>query len=175
DDLHGTVLLSRGRGVGQQGDLAGVLHRDRDVTLVLPAVAGDPAGPDLAAVGDELPQQAGVLVVDVLGRVLAERADLLLDLAQDRFGHGGAPGGSEVGDRLERRLVVGRRPAACGRGRAPRVVVGGRGGPTTAAASAAAAVAAAPATAGDLVHLRGGVAQRGADLVDLQLDDSALL
>src|SRR3954466_7005367 len=82
-----TVLLSRGRCVGQQGDLAGVLHRDRDVTLVLPAVAGDPAGPDLAAVGDELPQQAGVLVVDVLGLVLAERAHLLLRLAQDGLCH----------------------------------------------------------------------------------------
>src|SRR6476620_9221756 len=76
-----------GRGVGQQGDLAGVLHRDRDVTLVLTAVAGDPTGPDLAAVGDELPQQPGVLVVDVLGLVLAERAHLLLRLAQDGLCH----------------------------------------------------------------------------------------
>src|SRR5689334_21858116 len=83
----GPSSLSRGRGVGQQGDLARVLHRDRDVTLVLPAVAGDPAGPDLAAVGDELPQQAGVLVVDVLGLVLAERAHLLLRLAQDGLCH----------------------------------------------------------------------------------------
>src|SRR4051794_26662106 len=80
-----------GRGVGQQCDLAGVLDRDRDVALVLAAVAGDPTGPDLAAVGDELPQQAGVLVVDVLGLVLAECADLRLRLAQDRLGHGGAP------------------------------------------------------------------------------------
>src|SRR3954470_3735074 len=72
---------ARGRGVGQQCDLAGVLDRDRDVTLVLAAVAADPAGPDLAAVGDVLPQQTGVLVVDVL-LVLAERADLLLRFAQ---------------------------------------------------------------------------------------------
>src|SRR3954449_1129670 len=107
-----------GRGVGQQCDLAGVLDRDRDVALVLAAVAGDPTGPDLAAVGDELPQQAGVLVVDVLGLVLAECAGLRLRLAQDRLGHGGAPGGagSEGG------FVVGDRTAAGRRGRAPRVV-----------------------------------------------------
>src|SRR3954468_15561755 len=80
---------ARGRGVGQQCDLAGVLDRDRDVTLVLAAVAADPAGPDLAAVGDELPKQTGVLVVDVLGLVLAERADLRLHrLAQHWLGHG---------------------------------------------------------------------------------------
>src|SRR4051794_30371309 len=82
-----TVLLSCCRGVGQQGDLAGVLDRYRHVTLVLAAVAGDPARPDLAAVGDELPQQAGVLVVDVLGLVLAECAHLLLRLAQDGLCH----------------------------------------------------------------------------------------
>src|SRR3954453_13114589 len=84
-----------GRGVGQQRDLAGVLDRDGHVTLVLTAVAGDPAGPDLAAVGDELPQQAGVLVVDVLGLVLAECAHLLLRLAQDGLGHGVTPGSSK--------------------------------------------------------------------------------
>src|SRR6476469_1077606 len=90
-------VSARGRGVGQQTYLAGILDRDSDVALVLAAVAADPTGPDLVAVRDELPQQPGVLVVDVLGRVLAERADLLLDLAQDGFGHGGAPGGSGVG------------------------------------------------------------------------------
>src|SRR5690349_13034132 len=91
-----------GRGVGQEGDLARVLHGDRDVPLMLTTVAADTTGPDLAAVRDELAQQAGVLVVDVLGRVLAERADLLLDLAQDGFGHRGAPGGSGVGKVVQR-------------------------------------------------------------------------
>jgi hypothetical protein len=77
-----------GRGVGKQGDLARVLDRDRDVALVLSAVPGDAAGPDLAAVGEVFPQQAGVLVVDVLSLVLAERAHLLLRRARDGLGHG---------------------------------------------------------------------------------------
>src|SRR3954452_6201884 len=78
---------------------------------------------------------------------------------------------------LERRLVVRSGATAGSRCRAPRVVVAaaGRGGPTAATAAATAAVAATPTTAGDLVHLRRGVAQRGADLVDLELDDGALL
>src|SRR5262245_10732933 len=79
-----------GRGVGQQRHLAAVLHRDGDVTLVLAAVAGHPAGADLAAVRDELPQQLRVLVVDVVGLVLAEDANLLLWLAHSRLGHGRA-------------------------------------------------------------------------------------
>ena len=53
-EVYGSSAISRA-----------VLDRVGDVALVLRAVAGDPAGPDLAAVGDELPQQAGVLVVDV--------------------------------------------------------------------------------------------------------------
>src|SRR3954470_12376150 len=48
---------------------------------MLRAVAAHPTRPDLAAVGDELPQQRGVLVIDVSGLVLAEGADLLLLLA----------------------------------------------------------------------------------------------
>src|SRR5437660_8238248 len=78
-----------GRGVGQQRHLARVLHRDGDVALMLAAVAGDPASPDLAAVGDVLAQQRGVLVVDqlrVLG--LAEHADLLLRFANRWLRHG---------------------------------------------------------------------------------------
>src|SRR6478672_7888840 len=58
---------------------------------MLDAVAGDPARADLAAVGDELAQQRRVLVVDVRRLVLAELADLLLGLAQNRLGHCGAP------------------------------------------------------------------------------------
>src|SRR3954454_15153369 len=83
--------LARGAGVGQQRHLTAVLHGRGDVALVLGAVAGDPAGPDLAAVGDELPQQAGVLVVHVGDLLLAELTDLLLGLTGRWLGHRGAP------------------------------------------------------------------------------------
>src|SRR6478752_8603479 len=77
-----------GRGVGQQRDLAGILDRGGDTALVLGAVAGHPAGADLAAVGDEPAQQVGVLVVDGGRRFLAEGAHLLLGLANWGLGHG---------------------------------------------------------------------------------------
>src|SRR4051794_19063921 len=81
--------------VGQQRHLAAVLDGDRDVALVLRAVAGHPTGADLAAVGDELPQQVGVLVVDVGALLLAEGAHFLLRLASRGLGHGrDAPEGS---------------------------------------------------------------------------------
>src|SRR5512146_2500882 len=82
-----TLPLSSSRGVGQQRHLTAVLHGRGDVTLVLGAVAGDPAGTDLAAVGDELPQQVRVLVVDVGDLLLAEHANLLLRLASRRLRH----------------------------------------------------------------------------------------
>src|SRR3954453_13333990 len=90
------IFMSRlpsatGRGVGQQRELAGVLHRDRDVALVLHTVAGDPTRADLAAVGDELAEQRGVLVVDTGRLLLAELANLLLRLAHHCLGHCGAP------------------------------------------------------------------------------------
>src|SRR4051812_6510377 len=66
--------------------------------------------------------------------------------------------------------------AARGRGGTPRVV-GRHSAAATAvpAATAAAEVTTAAATAADLVDLGRGVAQRGADFVDLELDDGALL
>src|SRR6202034_907138 len=73
--------------VGQQRHLTRVLDRGGDVALVLRAVAGNPPGPDLAAVGDELPQQPRVLVVHVSDLFLAEQANLLLWLANRRFCH----------------------------------------------------------------------------------------
>jgi hypothetical protein len=74
---------SAGRaGVWQQRHLTAVLDGRRDVTLVLGAVACDATGSDLAAVGDELPQQGGVFVVDVRNLVFAEDANLLF-----RFAH----------------------------------------------------------------------------------------
>src|SRR3954469_26069436 len=85
----GSSSAGRGR-VGQQGHLAGVLDRDRDVALVLDAVAGHPTGADLAAVGDELPEQGGVLVVGTGRLLLAELANLLLGLTEYGLGHCGA-------------------------------------------------------------------------------------
>src|SRR6202000_824433 len=81
---------SRAR-VGQQRHLAGVLDRRGDIPLVLRAVAGNPPRADLAAVGNELPQQTGVLVVHVGDLLLAENADLLLGLTNWWLGHRGAP------------------------------------------------------------------------------------
>src|SRR3954465_15057158 len=82
---------ARSAGVGQQRHLAAVLDRDGDVALVLRAVAGHPPGADLAAVGDELAQQVGVLVVDRCRLLLAEGAHLLLRLACGRFWHQKTP------------------------------------------------------------------------------------
>src|SRR6202042_3977341 len=84
------VSASRAR-VGQQRHLARVLDRRGDVALMLRAVAGNPPGTDLAAVGDELPQQPGVLVVHAGDLLLAEQANLLLRLADRWLGHRGAP------------------------------------------------------------------------------------
>ena len=67
-----------------------VLHGHRDVTLVLDAVAGHPAGTDLAALADVGAQQRGVLVVDVLPLLGAEHALARLD---GLFGRGAPLGG----------------------------------------------------------------------------------
>src|SRR3954452_21521116 len=77
-----------GARVGQQRHLAAVLDRDRDVALVLRAVARHPPRADLAAVGDELAQQVGVLVVHGAGLLFAEGAHLLLRLANRWLRHG---------------------------------------------------------------------------------------
>src|SRR5262245_66514562 len=89
--IAGSPLSATGGRVRQQGHLAGVLDRDGDVTLVLDAVAGHPTRTDLAAVGDELAEQGGVLVVDTGRLLLAELANLLLRLAHHCLGHCGAP------------------------------------------------------------------------------------
>src|SRR5215217_4867549 len=62
--------------VRQQRELARPLDRRRDLVLVPAARARDPARPDLAAVGDELPQGGDVLVVDELHLVAAVLAGL---------------------------------------------------------------------------------------------------
>src|SRR5438270_459856 len=132
------AILSAGRaGVGQQRHLAAVLHCDRDIALVLRAVARHPARTNLAAVGDELAQQRGVLVVDVGRLLFAEDADLFLGLAKRWLCHGHLLRRRCEEEDLERRLVA---EVAAGRGRGPRIV-----GWCTAAAEAAATSAAAAA------------------------------
>src|ERR1700733_10464469 len=71
--------LPRRGGEGQQRHLAGVLDRDRDVALMLDAVAGDAARADLAALADVRTQQLGVLVVDRLAFFGAEHTFACLD------------------------------------------------------------------------------------------------
>src|SRR5213080_1404764 len=75
------------RGVGQQSHLAGVLDRLGDLALLLRGDAGDPAGADLAAVGDELAEQVRVLVVDVVDLRRGERVLLLLGFANRWLWH----------------------------------------------------------------------------------------
>src|SRR5215216_2429941 len=52
--------------VGKQRQLASPLHRQRQLLLVLAGEPGDAAGPGLAPVRDEPPQEVEVLVVDLL-------------------------------------------------------------------------------------------------------------
>src|SRR5690606_33275775 len=68
----------------QQCHLPGVLDRPSDLALLLGRHTGHPPRADLAPVGDELPQQGGVLVVDVGDPLLVERVHLLLWLAYRR-------------------------------------------------------------------------------------------
>src|SRR5512141_1814899 len=76
--------------VRQQRHLARVLDGIGDEALLLHGHTGDPTRTDLAAVGDELAQQCGVLVVDVLDLRRLERVGLLLGLANGGLGHRGA-------------------------------------------------------------------------------------
>src|SRR5450432_2526352 len=71
NDLHD--LRSRDR-EGHDGEHARAVHRHRDLALVLRAVAGKTARRQLAAVGDEVLEEAGVLVVDLERLVSAELA-----------------------------------------------------------------------------------------------------
>src|SRR4029453_9326864 len=143
----GALLSDR---VREQGHLPGVLDGGGDVALVLGAVAGDPAGADLAPVAHELAQQVDVLVVDVVLLLGAELAELALGLAlEGALGHVRVlPFGFAVP--LERRLVVELTTLARPGGAARPV--------------AATAARAAPAGALDL---GGGELEAGADLVGL--------
>src|ERR1700736_759259 len=61
----------------QQSNVARLLDRRRKTPLMRSAYAGQPARHDLAALSDELPEHAVVLVVDVLDLFHAELADFL--------------------------------------------------------------------------------------------------
>src|SRR6266568_3691451 len=61
----------------QQGNVARLLDRRRKTPLMRSAYARQPARHDLAALSDELPEHAVVLVVDVLDLFHAELADFL--------------------------------------------------------------------------------------------------
>src|SRR4029450_10048376 len=149
-------LLSNG--AGEQGHLPGVLDGGGDVALMLGAVAGDPAGADLAPVAHELAQQVDVLVVDVVLLLGAELTELALGLAlEGALGHADAAFRGPLAALLERRLVVELTTLA---------------GPGVAARPVAAAARAAPAGALDL---GGGELEAGTDLVGLHLGDGALL
>ena len=77
----GAAGLGDAAGVGQQRHLAGVLDRPGDLGLLLRAVAGDAAGPDLGPVGHEPAEQVHVLPVDVLDALGEQEAHLLLGAA----------------------------------------------------------------------------------------------
>jgi hypothetical protein len=70
-------LFSRER---QERDVPAPLDGNGDLPLVAGAVAGDAAGEDLAALGDEKLQGLEVLVVDERRLIDAEPADLPSDL-----------------------------------------------------------------------------------------------
>src|SRR5919197_598795 len=75
---HGALraLLARVADVRQQRELARTLDGRRELVLVPTAGAADAPRTELAALGDEAPQRADVLVVDLLDLVLAVRAGL---------------------------------------------------------------------------------------------------
>ncbi|EAU63415.1 hypothetical protein STIAU_0974 [Stigmatella aurantiaca DW4/3-1] len=82
NDLHVLSPKSRTgladhRVVGEERQATGALDGDRHLALVLGAVAGDPAGNDLAALGDEVLQRGLILEVHLGVLLGAEAADLL--------------------------------------------------------------------------------------------------
>src|SRR5438105_8669788 len=72
---HALALPAVG-GVGEEGDRPGPLQGTGEWPLVLGAGPGDPAWKDLAPLGDEPPQAADLLVVDVVDLLDAEGTDL---------------------------------------------------------------------------------------------------
>src|SRR3979411_613548 len=133
-------LSATGGGVCQQRHLAGVLDGARDLSLLLRTDTGHPPSTDLAAVGDELAQQRGVLVVEVGDPLLVERVHLLLRLAKCRsLSH------VVLRDLLERWLFV-EVARTAGGSAAGRSGTGPRGGEVSSAAPGATAPAAGART-----------------------------
>src|SRR5581483_5692562 len=105
--------------VGQQGELAGPLHRPGHLALMAPARAGDPTRADLAALRDEPAQHRDVLVVDLLdlvpaiGTRLTARGSLCAlpiapaDRPSTLLCHAGSPARLLSDLSLERDVVVG--------------------------------------------------------------------
>jgi hypothetical protein len=89
-------LLSRER---QEGDVPAPLDGNGNLPLVAGTVAGNAAGKDLAALGDEEFYGLEVLIVDKGGLVDAEPADLFPDLEPLLVGTAGArvPGSAALG------------------------------------------------------------------------------
>src|SRR5690348_15369078 len=85
----------------QQCDVARLLDRFRQTTLMRRAHPGDTPGSNLASIADEGSQHAGVLIIDVVDLLDAEPAHLLapeiLLLACDRFVAAGGPLGGAPG------------------------------------------------------------------------------
>ena len=63
--------------VGQQGDLAGTLDSDRQLTLMGSAGTGGTAGQDLAALGQVTAKLHSVFEIDVRHLINSEGANLL--------------------------------------------------------------------------------------------------
>src|SRR5712691_248861 len=68
-------------GVGEQGDVAGALERDREPPLVTRTGSGDATRKDLASLADEAAQARDLLVVDEMDLLHTEVADLLVRLS----------------------------------------------------------------------------------------------
>ena len=74
--------------------------------MLLHGDADNATGADLAAVGDELPQRGGVLVVDGADLDGLDGADLLLRLAKLGLRHGGTPWSERLGALRDEKCVV---------------------------------------------------------------------
>jgi hypothetical protein len=65
----------------QQGHVAGPFDRQRQLPLMLGAVAGDPAGQDLAALGGKPADAGNFFIVNGFDFIDAEAADFFLRLS----------------------------------------------------------------------------------------------
>ena len=72
-----SAVSALARGKRQQSDVARPLDGRGKATLVRRAHSGQPPGDDLAPLGDKLPKQANILVIDIVNLLDAEFTDLL--------------------------------------------------------------------------------------------------